>query len=68
MHALNENIHNTHPSWHLNAFIIDCAQGEMNYIKENPYPFFLSIQQIANYLLYMSLAPMDVTCINIDCI
>jgi hypothetical protein len=26
----------------------------------------LSIQQIANYLSYMSLAPMDVTCINID--
>jgi hypothetical protein len=33
MHTLNESIHNTHPSWHLDAFIIDCAQGEINYIK-----------------------------------
>jgi hypothetical protein len=33
MHTLNENIHNTHPSWHPNAFIVDCAQGEINCIK-----------------------------------
>jgi hypothetical protein len=28
MHALDENIHNTHPSWHPNVFIVDCAQKE----------------------------------------
>jgi hypothetical protein len=68
MHTLNESNHNTHPSWHPNAFFDDYAQGEINCIKKILYPFPLSIQQIANYLLYMSLALMDVIGINIDCI
>jgi hypothetical protein len=33
MHALNESIHKTHPSWHPNAFIVDCAQGEIKCIE-----------------------------------
>jgi hypothetical protein len=65
MRILNESIHNTHPSWHPNAFIVDlCPRGnQLHQVKSLPL-----IQQIASYLLYMSLAPMNVTCINIDCI
>jgi hypothetical protein len=33
MHVLNESIHNTHPSWQPNAFIVDCAKREINRIK-----------------------------------
>ncbi len=64
MHFLNENIHKIHPSWHLNYFIFDCAQREINYIKWSPLPLF--IQLIVNYVFFMSLVPMDVTGINID--
>jgi hypothetical protein len=45
MHFLNESIHNIHPSWHPNAFIVDCAcpKGNQLYqVKSLHFSFFLS--------------------------